>query len=630
MRASMVAWYLVSVGCIVAWCGPDSARAQTLESVVTNDNRQPAGQLHNGELRVRLVVRKGVWHPEREDGEGIPVYAFGEVGKPLQVPGPLVRVRQGTTVVMSVRNSLGVPVTLHGLHQRPGQASDVVSVAPGATEDIRFLAGEPGTYLYYGRTPDGSRGNQRVLDSQLGGALIIDAPGSVIDDRVLVLGRWNGAARTAINGKSWPFTERLTYTAGETVRWRVINASNLSHPMHLHGAHFNVDGVGDGEIYHAYDPATRPLVFTHSVDVYDTFDMSWVPREPGRWLYHCHRVPHMRLPITLDPKDVVGHDHHENAHHDPDYAGMGGMILGITVLEARDHPSMPWQAARRLELTVGERNGDSRYFEVATREHREDGESANAARSAGLSGPPLVLIQHQPVEIAVVNRLKEPTSIHWHGIELESYYDGVPEFGGIGSRKTPPVNPGETFVARMAPPRAGTFMYHTHWHDAVQLTGGVHGPLIVVPAGPTYDPATDKNFLFSNSPADRFGAGLLLMNCSPQPAAMQMQTGTKYRLRFMNITPGVDNLRVSLRRDGAPVQWHALAKDAVDLPTSPAKTKPAEQQMAIGETFDFEYEAAEPQVLTLEGIQPNNGRRVTLTLIFTDAGSAATAAAVDY
>ena len=602
-----------------------AAAAQQLESIVANDNRTSAGRLRNGVFGLQLEIRKGVWHPEREDGEGIPVYAFGETGKPLLVPGPLVRVPQGTTIAMSIRNSVSVPVTLYGLHERPGRAADTVTVAPGAVREIRFEAGKPGTYLYYGRTPDGQRGNQRVLDSQLGGAFIVDASGPPVADRVLVLGRWNGAARTAINGKSWPYTERLTYTAGETVRWRVVNASNLSHPMHLHGAHFNVDGVGDGETYQAFEPTARPLVFTHSVAVYETFDMSWVPREPGRWLYHCHRVPHMRLPITLDPKDVIGHDQHEDAHHDPDYAGMGGMILGITVLEAREHEPVPWRPVRRLELTVSERNGDSRYFEVTTSEQRGEGERVNTARSEGLSGPPIVLVQHQPVEIAVVNRLKEPTSIHWHGIELESYYDGVPEWGGIGARKTPPVNPGDTFVARMAPPRAGTFMYHTHWHDAVQLTGGVHGPLIVVPEGQTYDPATDKNFLFSNSPAEPFDAGLLLMNGSPQPATMEMKTRTKYRLRLMNITPGVDNLRVSLRHNGLPVQWKALAKDAVDLPASSGATKVAEQQLAIGETFDFEYQSDAPQVLTLDAVQPNNNRRVTLTLVFTDSGAVAPA-----
>src|SRR5207253_3320353 len=76
--------------------------------------------------------------------------------------------------------------------------------------------------------------------------------------------------------------------------------------------------------------------------------------------------------------------------------------------------------------------------------------------SPALTGPPIVLNQHEPVEISVVNRLKEATSIHWHGIELESYYDGVPGWGGIDERKTPPVDPGQTFVARMVPSRAGT------------------------------------------------------------------------------------------------------------------------------------------------------------------------------
>ena len=106
-----------------------------------------------------------------------------------------------------------------------------------------------------------------------------------------------------------------------------------------------------------------------------------------------------------------------------------------------------------------------------------------APRSASIEipGPPIVLTRGEPVQITVVNNLQDPTSIHWHGIELDSYYDGVPEWGGLDEKKTPPVEPGQTFVARMIPTRAGTFIYPTHWHDAVQLTGGVHGPLIVLP-----------------------------------------------------------------------------------------------------------------------------------------------------
>jgi len=80
----------------------------------------------------------------------------------------------------------------------------------------------------------------------------------------------------------------------------------------------------------------------------------------------------------------------------------------------------------------------------------------------------------------VVNHLQEPTAIHWHGIELDSYSDGVPGFGGTAGSVTPPVAPGGTFTARFTPPRAGTFIYHTHWHNSAQLAGGIYGPLIVL------------------------------------------------------------------------------------------------------------------------------------------------------
>ncbi|HSB74661.1 MAG TPA: hypothetical protein VLC12_03375, partial [Terriglobales bacterium] len=63
----------------------DSARL-----IETNQNHHPAGEFRNGILTLRLEVGKGIWHPESEDGPGVTVYAFGEVGHPLQNPGPLV------------------------------------------------------------------------------------------------------------------------------------------------------------------------------------------------------------------------------------------------------------------------------------------------------------------------------------------------------------------------------------------------------------------------------------------------------------------------------------------------------------------------------------------------------------
>ena len=108
-------WYIFAAGLLATVALP----AQSLAPIAANDNRSPAGELRNGVLTVHLEIRKGNWHPAREDGETIPVYAFAEMGKRLQVPGPAIRVPQGTTVDISLHSALAVPATLHGLHQRP-------------------------------------------------------------------------------------------------------------------------------------------------------------------------------------------------------------------------------------------------------------------------------------------------------------------------------------------------------------------------------------------------------------------------------------------------------------------------------------------------------------------------------
>ena len=55
-----------------------------------------------------------------------------------------------------------------------------------------------------------------------------------------------GRATMAINGLSWPHTERIALTQGDSVRWRVINLTEVDHPMHLHGFYFRVDSKGNG------------------------------------------------------------------------------------------------------------------------------------------------------------------------------------------------------------------------------------------------------------------------------------------------------------------------------------------------------------------------------------------------
>ena len=90
------------------------------ERIRTHDNERAAGTLTGGVLRLRLDARIGKWYPHGDDGPAAEILAFAEVGKALQIPGPLIRVPAGTEVIASIKNSLAdSTLTVHGLVSRP-------------------------------------------------------------------------------------------------------------------------------------------------------------------------------------------------------------------------------------------------------------------------------------------------------------------------------------------------------------------------------------------------------------------------------------------------------------------------------------------------------------------------------
>lgn len=88
-----------------------------------------------------------------------------------------------------------------------------------------------------------------------------------------------------------------------------------------------------------------------------------------------------------------------------------------------------------------------------------------------LPGPTLRWRKGDTVTIRVTNRLREPTSIHWHGIVLPYQMDGVP---GISF---PGIAPGETFTYRFQVQQSGSYWYHSH--SGFQEMTGVYGGLII-------------------------------------------------------------------------------------------------------------------------------------------------------
>jgi FtsP/CotA-like multicopper oxidase with cupredoxin domain len=89
-----------------------------------------------------------------------------------------------------------------------------------------------------------------------------------------------------------------------------------------------------------------------------------------------------------------------------------------------------------------------------------------------LPGPMIKAKKGDTVVVKVKNELDEPTIIHWHGIRLPASMDGTGEV-------QKPIQPGETFEYSFVVPDAGTFWYHSHYNETVQMERGMYGALIV-------------------------------------------------------------------------------------------------------------------------------------------------------
>jgi FtsP/CotA-like multicopper oxidase with cupredoxin domain len=105
-------------------------------------------------------------------------------------------------------------------------------------------------------------------------------------------------------------------------------------------------------------------------------------------------------------------------------------------------------------------------------------------------GPLLDVPQNAEVVVELINRLDQPTTVHWHGVRLENRFDGVP---GLTQAE---VTPGGRFVYRLRFPDAGIYWYHPHVREDVQQDLGLYGNMLVRSPTPDYfSPANREEVL---------------------------------------------------------------------------------------------------------------------------------------
>ena len=232
-------------------------------------------------------------------------------------------------------------------------------------------------------------------------------------------------------------------------------------------------------------------------------------------------------------------------------------------------------------------------------------------------GPLLLLKQYQPTYVTVTNRMQVPTSVHWHGLDLDSWADGVPDYSASDGKMSPTIQPGGKFTYKLTLMRPGTYIYHSHFDDVKQIASGLYGPMIVMGEGQTYDPKTDHYYIVGWKTSDSSSPKDMLLNGKTQQPTIQVQTGETHRLRLINIlTFGI--IRIRILKDGVPFLIKSIAKDGTDFPLAQQIFLKESAAFGNGETADFEFKPTEAGTYDLKVIRGNGIYSWTQKWIVTD------------
>jgi FtsP/CotA-like multicopper oxidase with cupredoxin domain len=209
-------------------------------------------------------------------------------------------------------------------------------------------------------------------------------------------------------------------------------------------------------------------------------------------------------------------------------------------------------------------------------------------------GPTIEAVEGDRIRILVTNKLAEHTSIHWHGIFLPNGMDGV---GGLTQ---PHIKPGETYVYEFTLRQHGTFMYHPHADEMVQLAVGMMGLFIVHPKKPER-PRIDRDFAimlhmwsihpgtYRPDPAVMLDFNIFTFNSKVFPAVdhLVVKTNDRVRIRIANL---------SMDEHPIHIHGHAYRITATDGGQIPEAGQWPETTVLVpvGATRDVEFIADAP------------------------------------
>jgi FtsP/CotA-like multicopper oxidase with cupredoxin domain len=207
------------------------------------------------------------------------------------------------------------------------------------------------------------------------------------------------------------------------------------------------------------------------------------------------------LEFSIGRMGVATRETHGGMQHQSDHSGWPPVPMppGLVMLPAERalrpeaSPFLPTgdaPAARPREL-IRFNSGDTLRLEAGLVQRSLKGRTYTMyAFNGQFPGPLIEAVRGSELTVVFRNRLPHPTTVHWHGIRLDSRNDGVP---GLSQA---PVPPGGEFIYRLRFPDAGIYWYHPHVREDIQQELGLYGNLMVRPdSGALYGPANREAVL---------------------------------------------------------------------------------------------------------------------------------------
>jgi FtsP/CotA-like multicopper oxidase with cupredoxin domain len=196
------------------------------------------------------------------------------------------------------------------------------------------------------------------------------------------------------------------------------------------------------------------------------------------------------------------------------------------------------------------------------------------ALNGSVPGPELRVNQGDRVEVTLINHLPESTTLHWHGVMVPNAEDGV---AGVTQDA---VQPGATYHYEFIANEAGTFWYHSHQQTGEQLSLGMFGPLVVLPADGVPQRRDYTLMLHGTS-------GMVSINGAADNVHLDALPGETVRVRIINaVAPGMDGGLEGPVLVGAPYQVVSL--DGRDL-IAPDVLGPTRLPLGMGQRADLAF-----------------------------------------